>query len=232
MGICQNVLKLSLFFCTNKTIRPNSIPFKLWIQTLGLCQGVSRKYWLGFFSLKETQVLLNKNVHEQIKSLWKTFIKEKSEGKNSFPRPPQPMKSLVEEVLQALPRAAEPRAGSSCPWAGNLAVTTDAGLSVKKRIFAPIFPLAVHRLSGLFWWWIWGEEMQTVNNENFHLLEMDGKGGELPACLLVLPHPCHTVPAPSSDSCSLSSPLACFPLETMFPDPPPPGNLTALVQNV
>lgn len=82
----------------------------------------------------------------------KPLLKKSLKEKTPSPAPPQPMKSLVEEVLQALPRAAEPRAGSSCPWAGNLAVTTDAGLSVKKRIFAPIFPLAVHRLSGLFWW--------------------------------------------------------------------------------
>lgn len=76
-------------------------------------------------------------------------------------------------------------------WAENPAVTVVSGLSVKKYIFAPMFPAVLHRLCGLFWWWICGKGCWRSIYWKICLLERDGKGGAAPRLLF---SPCLAAP--------------------------------------
>lgn len=157
-------------------MRQNSIPGS--VQGLETCQAVSCKYRLLYFLWRKLSFYWIRMFIEQMKSLLK---KKKRLVRNILSSPPDPCSLLLEKFFR-LHQGGQSQEQSRIQafWTENSAVTVVAGLLVKTRIFAPMLPSVLHRVSGLFWWWIYGKEMLTVNAKNFCLPERDGKGGAAP----------------------------------------------------
>lgn len=133
---------------------------------------------------------------------------------NILSSPPDPCSLLLEKFFR-LHQGGQSQEQSRIQafWTENSAVTVVAGLLVKTCIFAPMLPSALHRVSGLFWWWIYAKEMLTVNAKNFCLPERDGKGGAAPpppqsSCSLC----CTPVTLSLLPLLALDLPLLCYPV--------------------